>query len=247
MLPVPPKSFFSKASPATRRFQARNSFANNTDSPVFLYSATQTYYYLAAGRWFSAAYLQGPWSFASLTLPSDFANIPLSSPASAILASVPGTNEAKDAVLIAQIPTTTVLNPTTAAAQAKVSYTGSLSSPPSPAPPCNMPPTRSTKSSKLATRTTSACRESGSCPPLPMGLGRQPVPSLRSSTLFRQVLPSTTYVTQTTTSDGNISASYTAGYLGAFVMGAAVGAIVANGTGYYAALARFRDHRGERA
>jgi hypothetical protein len=42
-----------------------------------------------------------------------------------------------------------------------------------------------------------------------------------------------TYVTQTTTSDGNISASYTAGYLGAFVMGAAVGAIVANGTGYY--------------
>jgi len=42
-----------------------------------------------------------------------------------------------------------------------------------------------------------------------------------------------TYVTQTTTSDGNISASYTAGYLGAFVMGAAGGAVIANRTGYY--------------
>lgn len=42
-----------------------------------------------------------------------------------------------------------------------------------------------------------------------------------------------TYVTQTTTSSGSIQSSYTAGYLGAFVMGAAVGAIVASGTGYY--------------
>jgi hypothetical protein len=100
------------------------SFAKNTDSPLFVYSATQTYYYLAAGRWFSAPSLEGPWTFASLSLPSDFANIPLASPASAIVASVPGTNEAKDAVLIAQIPTTMILNPTTAAAQAKVSYSG---------------------------------------------------------------------------------------------------------------------------
>lgn len=99
-------------------------YANNTDSPVFVYSATQTYYYLAAGRWFSARNLAGPWTFASLNLPPDFANIPLSSPASAILASVPGTSQAKDAVLIAQIPTTMVLDPTTAAAQAKVVYTG---------------------------------------------------------------------------------------------------------------------------
>ena len=42
-----------------------------------------------------------------------------------------------------------------------------------------------------------------------------------------------TYVTQVTTSDGYVQSSYTAGYLGAFVMGAAVGAIVTSGTGYY--------------
>ena len=42
-----------------------------------------------------------------------------------------------------------------------------------------------------------------------------------------------TYVTQVATSSGDIQSSYTAGYLGAFVMGAAVGAIVTSGTGYY--------------
>jgi hypothetical protein len=42
-----------------------------------------------------------------------------------------------------------------------------------------------------------------------------------------------TYVTQVTTSSGSVQSSYTAGYLGAFVMGAAVGAIVFSGSGYY--------------
>jgi hypothetical protein len=42
-----------------------------------------------------------------------------------------------------------------------------------------------------------------------------------------------TYVTQVTTSNGYVQSSYTAGYMGAFIMGAAVGAIVASGTGYY--------------
>jgi len=42
-----------------------------------------------------------------------------------------------------------------------------------------------------------------------------------------------TYVTQVPASNGAVTASYTAGYTGAFIMGAAVGAIVACGTGYY--------------
>src|SRR5438874_10698719 len=42
-----------------------------------------------------------------------------------------------------------------------------------------------------------------------------------------------TYVTQTTNTDGTVQASYTAGYLGAFVLGAATGAIIANGSGYW--------------
>src|SRR4029077_20130779 len=42
-----------------------------------------------------------------------------------------------------------------------------------------------------------------------------------------------TYVTQTTTDDGNVQASYTAGYMGTFIVGSTVGVIIAGGTGYY--------------
>src|SRR5205807_4818875 len=79
-------------------------YATNTNSVVFVFTPTQQFYYLTAGRWFSAMDLQGPWTYATPDLPADFAKIPLNSPASAILASVPGTDEAKDAVLLAQVP-----------------------------------------------------------------------------------------------------------------------------------------------
>ena len=86
-------------------------YATNTSSVVFVFTPTQQFYYLTAGRWFRANDLQGPWTYATPDLPLDFAKIPLSSPASAILASVPGTNEAKDAVLLAQVPTTITVKP----------------------------------------------------------------------------------------------------------------------------------------
>ncbi len=210
-------------------------FANNTNSPVFVYSPTQSYYYLAAGRWFSAPSLQGPWTFASLNLPADFANIPLTSPASAILASVPGTNEATDAVLIAQIPTTMILNPTTAAAQANVTYTG--------AP--QFAPIEGT-TLQYATNTVDKVIQVGDvyylCLQGVWFMSTTPQGPWTTASSVPQVIytipPSSpvynvTYVTQTTTSDGNVQASYTAGYLGAFVMGAAVGAIVCSGSGYY--------------
>jgi len=210
-------------------------YANNTDSPVFVYSTTQTFYYLAAGRWFSAQDLAGPWKFASLELPPDFANIPLSNPASAILASVPGTPQAKDAVLIAQIPTTMVLNPATAAAQAKVTYTGNP----------QFAPIEGT-SLQYATNTQDKVIQVGDvyylCLQGVWFMSATPQGPWTTASSVPQVIytipPSSpvynvTYVTQVTTSDGNVQSSYTAGYLGAFVMGAAVGAIVASGTGYY--------------
>jgi hypothetical protein len=42
-----------------------------------------------------------------------------------------------------------------------------------------------------------------------------------------------TYVTQTANPDGTVQASYTAGYLGGFILSAATGAIIANGSGYW--------------
>ena len=100
-------------------------YATNTNSVVFVYKPSKQFYYLTAGRWFRTTDLQqGSWTYATPDLPPDFAKIPLSSPASAILATVPGTEEAKDAVLLAQVPTAITVNQKEAAAKVKVEYAG---------------------------------------------------------------------------------------------------------------------------
>src|ERR1019366_7045451 len=100
------------------------SYASNTSSSVFKYTPTGAFYYLTSGRWFTATSALGPWKFATYTLPPDFAQIPPSSPPGKVLASVLGTPEAEDAVLIVQIPTTVTVNAAQAAAEVKVSYVG---------------------------------------------------------------------------------------------------------------------------
>ncbi len=79
----------------------------NTETSVFFHSADKKYYLLTAGRWFRAAGLGGPWSAASKDLPSDFSKIPSDDSAAYVKASVPGTIEAKDAVLLASVPSKT--------------------------------------------------------------------------------------------------------------------------------------------
>ena len=82
---------------------------NNTESVLFLNPGDSQLYFLAAGRWFRATSLNGPWSAASTDLPSDFARIPDDDPAAFVKASVPGTREAQDAILLASIPSTTTV------------------------------------------------------------------------------------------------------------------------------------------
>ena len=65
----------------------------------------------------------GPWTFATLTLPDDFKNIPLEHPRSRVLAAVPGTSQAVDAVLLAQVPQTARVNKKTLKAP-EVAYAG---------------------------------------------------------------------------------------------------------------------------
>jgi hypothetical protein len=95
----------------------------NTDAIVFRNSGDAKFYFLVAGRWFRAASLEGPWSAASRDLPADFARIPDNDPAAFVKASVPGTREAQDAVLLASIPSTTTVNLTTNVT-VNVTYTG---------------------------------------------------------------------------------------------------------------------------
>jgi hypothetical protein len=210
-------------------------YATNTDSDVFVYSPTKTYYYLTAGRWFSASSLSGPWTFATPNLPADFSKIPSNTPASRVLANVPGTPEAADAVLLAQIPTKVVVNPIEAAKQVKVTYSGEP----------EFKPIENT-SLHYAVNTEEKVVKSGdlyyvcyqgvwftsTTPEGPWETAKT-IPAEIYKIPPSSPVYNVTYVTQTTTDDGDVEASYTAGYLGAFVMGVAVGSIVTYGSGYY--------------
>jgi hypothetical protein len=84
----------------------------NTESLLMLDSAGGKFYYQAAGRWFRAPKLDGPWSAASTDLPEDFSKIPDDHPLAFVKATVPGTDEAADAVLLASVPQSTYVDST---------------------------------------------------------------------------------------------------------------------------------------
>ena len=88
-------------------------WVSNTDSDVFRLGRTGTVYFLVAGRWFSAPDFSGPWTFATPSLPRDFAGIGADHPRARVLASVPGTPQAAEAVVLAQIPQTAKVNKAT--------------------------------------------------------------------------------------------------------------------------------------
>jgi hypothetical protein len=94
----------------------------NSDSALFIDSADGQFYLLVAGRWFRAKSLDGPWSTASKVLPPDFAQIPDGNSAAYVKVSVPGTQDARDAVMMASIPNTTTVNP--GEAKLEVTYDG---------------------------------------------------------------------------------------------------------------------------
>src|SRR5262249_35734482 len=79
---------------------------SNTDSDLFREGTSGPIFFLVSGRWFSAPGFSGPWTFATPKLPDDFKRIPLEHPRSRVLASVPGTTQAAEAVLLADVPIT---------------------------------------------------------------------------------------------------------------------------------------------
>jgi hypothetical protein len=81
-------------------------WVSNTDADVFRQGERGLVYLLVSGRWFSAPGFNGPWTFATPNLPEDFKKIPIGHPRSRVLASVPGTRQALEAVLLSQIPQT---------------------------------------------------------------------------------------------------------------------------------------------
>ncbi|MCM3875190.1 MAG: carbohydrate-binding family V/XII [Thermoanaerobaculia bacterium] len=97
---------------------------DNTESDVLLHVPSQNYYALLSGRWFRSRKLDGSgWAYVPPdALPASFAKIPPGSDIGEIRASVPGTDEAEDALLDAQIPQTTAVK--RADAKLAVQYDG---------------------------------------------------------------------------------------------------------------------------
>jgi len=211
------------------------SYATNTESNVFQQSGDNQYYYLVAGRWFRAQTLDGPWTFATDNLPADFAKIPPDSAASGVLISVPGTDAANDAVLLAQVPNTVIVDPAKAEAEVQVSYDGQPKF--EPIEPTSLSYAVNTQDKVIkvgdlyylcfqgvwfmSTAPTGPWKTADSVP--------KEIYTIPSSSPVYNI----TYVTQTTTPSGEVEASSTAGYFGMFIIGAAVGAAIVYGSGYY--------------
>ena len=84
-------------------------WVSNTESDIFRVKDGD-FFFLVSGRWFRAKQLEGPWAFASAHLPADFRSIPGDHPRARVRSSVPGTQEAAEAVLLAQVPQTARVN-----------------------------------------------------------------------------------------------------------------------------------------
>ena len=102
-------------------------FCSNSDSDIFLDLDDQHYYVLLSGRWFRGDSLEnGPWKFVpGGSLPPDFSKIPENHPKGSVLASLPGTPQAREAVIANSIPQTAAVK--RAEAQAEVAYDGNPS------------------------------------------------------------------------------------------------------------------------
>jgi hypothetical protein len=98
-------------------------YMTNTDDNIFMTIEQNQYYVLLSGRWYRSLALTGPWLYIdSDKLPPDFARIPVGSEKDVVLASIAGTDAAKDAVMDAQIPQTAAVDRKTA--QCIVEYDG---------------------------------------------------------------------------------------------------------------------------
>lgn len=214
-------------------------YVSNSDNDIFVDEAQNQYYILLSGRWFRSKAFAGPWTYAGNDLPADFSKIPEDSPKGHVLSSVPGTIQASDAVMLAQIPTTVVVNRAEAEAKAKVNYDGD---------PHFAPIDGTTM--EYATNTQDKVIKIGDmyylCFQAVWFMSTSPDGPWKTADSVPQEIytipPSSpvynvTYVTQTNPTSTTVESSSTSGYLGAFIIGATVGAIVSTaivyGTGWY--------------
>jgi len=99
-------------------------YVKNTTASIFRATDTSDYYVLLAGRWFRSKSLEnGPWEFANAKdLPEGFVKIPENHAKAGVLASIPGTPPAQEALIANSIPQTATI--TRNEAHLEVEYDG---------------------------------------------------------------------------------------------------------------------------
>ena len=104
--------------------ESKLEYVKNTTANIFRDPSTLNYYILVAGRWFQSESLEnGAWEFVNgKELPTGFATIPEDSPKAGVLASVPGTAPAEEALTANSIPQTATI--TRNEAHCEVKYDG---------------------------------------------------------------------------------------------------------------------------
>jgi hypothetical protein len=104
----PAELIVTAGEPETETIEGTNLvFVTNSDGDVFFDTGTSECYVLISGRWFRASSREGPWSYVPPEqLPADFARIPRSSAAAEVLACVPGTPQAREALAADALPET---------------------------------------------------------------------------------------------------------------------------------------------
>ncbi|GAO41109.1 hypothetical protein [Flavihumibacter petaseus] len=210
-------------------------YITNTDNDIFLENTNKEFYVLFSGRWFSGSSLEGPWTYASDKLPPDFKKIPPKGDKARVLASVPGTVEASDAVLLAQVPTTAIVNKAQAVSQVKVQYDGDPQFKPIEGTSLEYASNTQQKIVKVGDMYYLCFQAVWFMSAKPNGPWQvaDTVPDEIYKIPPSSPLYNVTYVTQTNATETTIESSTTAGYFGMFVVGMAVGACIAYGTGWF--------------
>ncbi len=85
-------------------------YVNNSESDVLMEIASQRHFIVLSGRWFAAPSMEGPWAHVMPDeLPATFSDIPADSEMGHLRISIPGTEEAVEAVMDHQIPQTAAI------------------------------------------------------------------------------------------------------------------------------------------
>ncbi len=206
------------------------SWVKNTESDLFWNKADQSFYFLVSGRWFRSLKPEGPWAaVAGDALPADFARIPADHAKGKVRVSVPGTPEAKEAAMLAQVPHKAEVKRSEVTVDVK--YSGD-------------PEFKPVEGTTLAYAVNTAFdvikfKEKYYCchqavwfvavsPAGPWAVADS-VPKEIYTIPPSNPKYNVTYVTVYESTPSTVTTGYTAGYLGAFV----IGACVVYGSGYY--------------